>query len=122
MRTLVLGGSRSGKSAYAEALLSQEPAVDYVATAVTDPADREWEDRVATHQERRLRVIDAPEADQVCPDGWSAGVEARYLEQLVEGKQIRCIRLDGERHGEPFAVCRADGVSTSAAPWSSQDK
>jgi len=71
----------------------------------------------------RLNGIDAPEADQVCPDGWPAGVEARrYLEQLVEGKQIRCIRLDGERHGEPFAVCRADGVSTSAAPWSSQDK
>ena len=64
----------------------------------------------------RLNGIDAPEADQVCPDDWPAGVETRrYLEQLVDGKQIRCIRLYGERHGEPFAVCRADGVDLGSA-------
>jgi len=64
----------------------------------------------------RLNGIDAPETDQVCPDGWPAGLEARrYLEQLVDGKQIRCIRLYGERHGEPFAVCRADGVDLGSA-------
>jgi len=53
VRTLVLGGSRSGKSAYAEALLSQEPDVDYVATALADPTDHEWSDRIARHQARR---------------------------------------------------------------------
>src|SRR5579871_2859465 len=64
----------------------------------------------------RLNGIDAPEAEQVCPDGWPAGFEAkRYLEQLVDGKQIRCIRLYGSRHGEPFALCRADGVDLGSA-------
>ena len=59
----------------------------------------------------RLNGIDAPETDQVCPDGWPAGYEAqRYLEQLVEGKKVRCIRLTGERDGEPLALCRASGV------------
>ena len=52
----MLGGSRSGKSSYAEALLSQEPAVDYVATAVADAADREWSDRIAAHQGRRPKT------------------------------------------------------------------
>ncbi len=47
----------------------------------------------------RLNGIDAPEVDQVCPDGWPAGFEARrYLEQLVEGKQIRC-------GGHPNGTC-----------------
>lgn len=64
----------------------------------------------------RLNGIDAPEVEQVCPDGWPAGFEAkRYLEQLVDGKQIRCIRLYGSRHGEPFALCRADGVDLGSA-------
>lgn len=56
MRTLVLGGSRSGKSAFAEALLSEEPAVDYVATAVRDHTDRAWSDRIAAHQARRPKT------------------------------------------------------------------
>lgn len=64
----------------------------------------------------RLNGIDAPEAEQVCPDGWPAGVEARrYLEQLVDGKQVRCIQLYGKRNGEPFALCRAGGVDLGSA-------
>jgi len=56
VRTLVLGGSRSGKSTFAEALLSHEAAVDYVATAVRDVTDREWADRIAAHQDRRPKT------------------------------------------------------------------
>lgn len=52
-RTLVLGGTRSGKSGYAEDLLRDEPVVTYVATARRDPDDAEWEARIAAHVSRR---------------------------------------------------------------------
>ncbi len=52
-RTLVLGGTRSGKSGYAEGLLPAETAVRYAATARRVPGDDEWAARIAAHRERR---------------------------------------------------------------------
>lgn len=52
-RVLVLGGARSGKSRWAESLLSAEPDVAYVATALPRPDDDEWTQRVLEHQKRR---------------------------------------------------------------------
>jgi adenosylcobinamide kinase/adenosylcobinamide-phosphate guanylyltransferase len=52
-RTLVLGGTRSGKSAHAEGLLPADRQVDYVATARRDPADHDWTHRIAVHIARR---------------------------------------------------------------------
>ena len=52
-RTLVLGGARSGKSAYAEDLLSAEPHVTYLATGGSRPEDAEWVARVDAHRRRR---------------------------------------------------------------------
>jgi len=52
-RVLVLGGARSGKSAYAESLLREEADVDYVATSSHDPADAEWAERIVRHRQRR---------------------------------------------------------------------
>ena len=49
----MLGGSRSGKSAFAESLLAGAPAVEYLATAAADPGDAEWTARIAAHQARR---------------------------------------------------------------------
>lgn len=52
-RVLVLGGARSGKSAYAESLLMAEPEVTYAATSLPRPDDAEWGARVAAHRARR---------------------------------------------------------------------
>jgi adenosyl cobinamide kinase/adenosyl cobinamide phosphate guanylyltransferase len=55
-RVLVTGGSRSGKSAFAEALLADQPGVGYVAAgAPPDPADGEWAARIELHRRRRPR-------------------------------------------------------------------
>ncbi|MFI5534847.1 bifunctional adenosylcobinamide kinase/adenosylcobinamide-phosphate guanylyltransferase [Nocardia sp. NPDC051900] len=56
---LVLGGARSGKSAFAEDLaLRAGGPVRYLATAVPDPADHDFAERIAKHRGRR-------------PAGWS---------------------------------------------------
>ena len=52
-RVLVLGGARSGKSAWAEQRLAAEPAVTYVATAPPRPGDADWDARVQAHVVRR---------------------------------------------------------------------
>lgn len=53
VRTLVLGGARSGKSAYAEGIVSAGRSVRYIATGRRDPADPDWEERIDQHQARR---------------------------------------------------------------------
>jgi adenosyl cobinamide kinase/adenosyl cobinamide phosphate guanylyltransferase/NaMN:DMB phosphoribosyltransferase len=50
---LVLGGIRSGKSAFAESLVSDAPSVRYVATAASAEEDPEWITRIEAHQRRR---------------------------------------------------------------------
>jgi adenosylcobinamide kinase/adenosylcobinamide-phosphate guanylyltransferase len=57
--TLVIGGTRSGKSRHAEGLATGASDVTYVATGPLDQgADEEWAGRLALHRERR-------------PSGWS---------------------------------------------------
>ena len=64
--SLVLGGARSGKSRYAESLISALPLPwrapwNYVATA--EPRDAEMAERIASHRARRgasWRTIEAP--------------------------------------------------------------
>lgn len=82
MLTLVLGGTRSGKSALAEQLAGQTAAdlgavVTFVATAVLDPHDQDHGQRVAAHQARR-------------PPSW-ATAECEQPDDLVD----HLGRLDG---------------------------
>lgn len=63
----MLGGARSGKSSYAEALLARRGDVDYVACGlVPDDSDPEWAERVALHRTRRpaswqtIETVDLP--------------------------------------------------------------
>ena len=53
VRTLVLGGVRSGKSAHGEQLLRAAASVRYVATGPTLTTDAEWTARVERHRQRR---------------------------------------------------------------------
>jgi adenosylcobinamide kinase/adenosylcobinamide-phosphate guanylyltransferase len=51
---LVTGPARSGKSEWAENLaLQSAKAVVYLATAQENPADRDWQQRIQKHQQRR---------------------------------------------------------------------
>ena len=49
--TLVTGGSRSGKSSFAEEMLSNEDEVLYIATSIA--TDKDMEERIRIHRERR---------------------------------------------------------------------
>lgn len=52
--TLVLGGTRSGKSRIAEVLAAQTGAdVTYIATAMVQADDADHRDRIAAHRDRR---------------------------------------------------------------------
>ncbi|MHA7652911.1 bifunctional adenosylcobinamide kinase/adenosylcobinamide-phosphate guanylyltransferase [Mycobacterium sp. ML4] len=69
MRTLVLGGIRSGKSRWAEdaitnALQPDRP-VRYLATGGLDRADADWLQRIAAHRDRRPRHWTTEETDDI---------------------------------------------------------
>ncbi|MCO8276025.1 bifunctional adenosylcobinamide kinase/adenosylcobinamide-phosphate guanylyltransferase [Actinoplanes sp. TRM 88003] len=82
---LVLGGIRSGKSAFAESLVAGAPAVRYVATATGGEDDPEWLARIEEHQRRR-------------PQSWSTeetGADpARLTELLTEAKPDDTLLVD----------------------------
>jgi adenosylcobinamide kinase/adenosylcobinamide-phosphate guanylyltransferase len=53
-KILVTGAARCGKSEWAEALAARSGKnVTYVATAIVDPQDEEWAQRIYRHQQRR---------------------------------------------------------------------
>jgi endonuclease YncB( thermonuclease family) len=63
----------------------------------------------------RLWGIDAPEAKQVCPDGWPAGsLATTRLQALTAGRAIVCQEKDRDRYGRTVAICRASGEDLGA--------
>lgn len=69
MRTLVLGGIRSGKSRWAEEAIATSLApgepVRYLAPAPATEADADWADRIARHRDRRPAHWSTVETDDV---------------------------------------------------------
>jgi nicotinate-nucleotide--dimethylbenzimidazole phosphoribosyltransferase len=82
---LVLGGIRSGKSEFAESLVTGAAEVRYVATAPASPQDPEWAARVAAHRDRR-------------PAGWQTeeiGTDpGRLVGLLAETKPDQTVLVD----------------------------
>ncbi len=77
MRTLVLGGIRSGKSHWAELTLARETqaretSVRYIATGSTTDSGADWERRIAVHRQRR-------------PSDWTTIESADVATQLRTG-------------------------------------
>lgn len=67
-RTLVLGGTRSGKSAHAEGLLPPDLPVRYLATGPIDPTDTEWTARIGAHRARRPATWTTVETGEVAAE------------------------------------------------------
>jgi adenosylcobinamide kinase / adenosylcobinamide-phosphate guanylyltransferase len=69
VRTLVLGGIRSGKSRWAEENLAESLAPDepvcYLASGSSGEADPEWAQRVAKHRDRRPAQWSTVESDDI---------------------------------------------------------
>ena len=69
MRTLVLGGIRSGKSRWAEEAIAESlppgQPVRYLASGLADRADAAWAERVARHRSRRPAHWATVETDDI---------------------------------------------------------
>ena len=79
---LVTGGSRSGKSRFAEKYMQEAAAKTlYIATAIA--FDEEMKDRILKHQSVR-------------PENWDTYEGYQHLDQVVEnrGKDYVCLLLD----------------------------
>jgi adenosyl cobinamide kinase/adenosyl cobinamide phosphate guanylyltransferase len=70
--TLVLGGTRSGKSAIAEAIVGREATVTYIATGTDDPNDEDMAARIDAHRRRRPPAWTTVEAGANLADAFLA--------------------------------------------------
>ncbi|GLW10570.1 hypothetical protein Misp01_56980 [Microtetraspora sp. NBRC 13810] len=107
-RVLVVGGSRSGKSAEAELRLAAEPYVTYVATGPSGGDDPDWRERVRLHRERRPRHWDTVETT-----GLAALLDTATGPLLIDGI--------GTWLAAVFDECGAWEASGDAAPEASGD-
>lgn len=118
---LVIGGARSGKSAYAESLVTGHPAVTFVATAPTRHDDPEWTARVAAHKLRRPTSWATVETtDLVSVLAHPAGSSAPLLVDSVTSWLASAMGDAGSWTGDSAAEDRLrDATDALLAAWSS---
>ena len=78
---MVTGGSRSGKSEYAESLYTADQAVCYIATGMVNLSDAEMTDRIHKHQERRS-------------DSWTTEERYQHLARFIDQSKVEYFLLD----------------------------
>ena len=89
--TLVIGGTRSGKSAHAERLaLATGAPVRYIATATAEAGDRSMADRIRRHRARRPASWETVEAG----DALAGAIDSGYV-SLIDGLGVW---IAGARH------------------------
>ena len=49
----ITGGTKSGKSEFAEHLAKEEKKLSYVALSINNPNDKEWQEKINLHRKRR---------------------------------------------------------------------
>ena len=95
MKTLILGGARSGKSAYAERLaIESDLPVTYIATAQV--YDSEFAQRISHHQQRR-------------PAHWALVEEPFFLADALK------------QHAKPESCLLVDCLTLWLAQWICED-
>ncbi|MGH3562119.1 MAG: bifunctional adenosylcobinamide kinase/adenosylcobinamide-phosphate guanylyltransferase, partial [Mycobacterium sp.] len=124
-RTLVIGGARSGKSAYAETLLAADAEVTYLATGGIRDEDPEWAERVELHRARRpaswrtvetcdvadqLRVADAPLLVD-CLGTWLTARMDRH--RVWDGGPLDAVRADIDELVVAWRDCPVPAVAVS---------
>lgn len=82
MRTLVLGGIRSGKSRWAESVVAGQSCVRYIATGAVPDSDTAWARRVADHRDRRPTAWDTVESVDVAGNLRSDPAVATVVDDL----------------------------------------
>jgi len=110
--TLVLGGIRSGKSAFAEKLASQGPASTlYLATG--QPVDSEMEERIRRHRQNRSAAWSTLEAplDLAGPLETALAAEDAPSVVLVDSIDVWVSNLLLDHEDDPAAMLEALALS-----------
>ena len=117
--TFVLGGARSGKSAFAEGLARKYNDVVYIATA--EVKDEEMRERIQLHRARRpfdWKTVEAPfHVDRVIPN-LDEKVGVVYLDciTLYITNMLLSDKTDACRCERPFAPAKDDENSPPLTP------